>query len=121
MKKLVFLSLCVFFSCAAHQQVQERPVDQTSLLTWLTQRGLETKSLQITSRQVKAESIQAFPERVQFKTRKPAGELELWRVALRDELSAWLISQKHPEGACVSVDVTPEADLIALDIQIVCR
>lgn len=120
MKKLIILSFCVFFACA-YQQHQEVSLNQTSLLTWLTQRGLETKSFQMTSRQVKADSVLAFPARVQFKTPKPTGELESWRVALRDELSAWLISQKHPEGACVSVDITPEADLIALDIQIVCR
>lgn len=121
MKKLFVLSFFIFCACASYQQAQEVSVEQMSLLSWFAQRGLETKHLQMTSRQVKAESNQAFPERIQFKTNKPTGELESWRVSLRDELSAWLISQQHPEGACVSVDITPEADLIALDIQIVCR
>lgn len=95
-------------------------MDQSTLLTWFTQRGIETRKLQIISRAPDQGSAAGLPQRIQFQTPKPANP-ETWRLELRDALSAWLVEQQHPEGQCTSVDIKSEQDLLAVDIQIVCR
>lgn len=115
---LTALSLC---ACA---QPPAPSFDPAAMLVWFQQRGVETRNLEITSRPVDngaSPSASGLPMRLKFKTPKPEAELELWRRALRDDFGAWLAENGHPEGQCTSVDVKPEKELLAVDIQIVCR
>ena len=116
--RMKWLTFMLLVGCA-HQP--SPAMDSSAMLTWFQQYGLETRNLQITSRPANDGSAGGLPQRIQFKTPKPAGALEAWRLKLRDALSAWLVEKGHPEGSCTSVDLTPEQDLVAVDIQIVCR
>ena len=116
----LMLVLLLLIGCRGAQP--DLPLDQNAVLTWLTQRGLETRELQIVSWGPDSGGASGMPQRIQFQTPKPAGDLENWRVQLRDELGGWLSAQGHPEGQCTSVDLDPVSpELLAIDIQIVCR
>lgn len=98
------------------------PLVQSAVTLWFQQRGIETRNLMIIIQPYgNGPNANNLPGRIQFKTPKPSGDQEKWRRKLRDDFSAWLVQHQHPEGGCTSVDLKPEQDLLAVDIQIVCR
>jgi hypothetical protein len=111
-------------SCAAVSQPgkqPDKPLDQPALTAWFSQRGLVTSDFKVENWPADAGASAGLPQRISFKTAKPSGELESWRTSLRDDLGAWLVDKKHPEGNCTSVDLRPEAETLVVEILIVCR
>ena len=106
--------------CAAVSQ-PGKPVDQPALNDWFSRRGVVTRDFKVENWPADAGASAGLPQRITFKTTKPSGELESWRSSLRDDLGAWLVDKKHPEGNCTSVDLRPEAESLAVEILIVCR
>lgn len=96
-------------------------LNQAAVTLWLQQRGLETQNLIILSQSDNQGTASGLPMRVQFKTALPAGDQEKWRLQLRNEFSAWLVKNSHPEGQCTSVDLKSDKNQLSVDIQIVCR